>query len=186
MTDHEIIRLYWQRDQKAIPATADKYGPYCTAIARNILSSREDAEECVSDTWLCAWNSMPPQRPARLAAFLGAITRNLSFNRYNYLHAAKRGGGELPLVLDELEQCVSGMDAVEDELARKELLAALDAFLGALPRDKRRIFLCRYWYADPVRDIARRFGMTAGAVNTTLSRLRAQLREDLKQRGFSL
>ena len=93
MEDQEIIRLYWDRDEAAIGATDEKYGAYCTAIALNILHRREDAEECVSDTYLRAWNAMPPQRPGRLSVFLGKITRNLSFSRYRVLYARKRGGG---------------------------------------------------------------------------------------------
>ena len=107
MEDSKIVQLYWSRDEKAIDATADKYGRYCASIARNILGNREDAEECVNDTYLHAWNAMPPHRPGILSTFLGKITRNLSFNRYRYNTADKRGGGETAVVLEELLDIVS-------------------------------------------------------------------------------
>lgn len=118
MEDSRIVELYWKRDADAIPATSEKYGGYCASIAQNILGNEEDAEECVNDTWLGAWNSMPPHRPSVLQAFLGKITRNLSFNRHRRDRAEKRGGGELPLVLDELGECVSGTDSVGNIAAR--------------------------------------------------------------------
>lgn len=186
MEDARIVELYWKRDADAIPATSEKYGGYCAAIARNILGNEEDAEECVNDTWLGAWNSMPPHRPSVLQAFLGKITRNLSFNRNRHDRAEKRGGGELPLVLDELSECVSGTDSVEGELDRKELRRAIDAFLDSLAPEKRTVFVCRYWYADSVRDIAVRTGMTESHVSMTLTRLRRRLREHLTKEGFEL
>lgn len=186
MDDSRIIELYWGRDQRAIPATAEKYGGYCMSIARNILENQEDAEECVNDTWLGAWNSMPPHRPGMLSTFLGKITRNLSFNCRRRSSAEKRGGGELPLVLDELGECVSGRDSVEGEVDRKELLNAINEFLDELSAEKRAVFVCRYWYADSVGDIARRFGMTEGHVSMTLTRLRRKLCEHLAKGGFEL
>jgi RNA polymerase sigma-70 factor (ECF subfamily) len=184
MDDSKIVQLYWDRDERAIPTTADKYGGYCTAIAKNILGNREDAEECVNDTYLNAWNSMPPHRPSVLSTYLGKITRNLSYNRYKHITADKRGGGELPAVLDELADCVSSKENLEQELDRQELVRAIDAFLDTLPRDKRSIFLCRYWYTDSISEIADRHGMTAGAVSMTLNRLRGKLHDYLMERGF--
>ena len=186
MEDFRIVELYWQRDADAIPATSEKYGGYCAAIARNILGNEEDTEECVNDTWLRAWNSMPPHRPNALAAFLGKITRNLSFNRYKQNRADKRGGGELPLVLEELGECVSGTDSVEGELDKKELLGAINVFLKGLTPEKRAVFVCRYWYADSVGDIAARVGMTESHVSMTLTRLRRSLHEYLTKEGFTL
>jgi RNA polymerase sigma-70 factor (ECF subfamily) len=185
MDDRTIVQLYWDRDEQAIPATADKYGSYCTAIAKNILGNREDAEECVNDTYLNAWNAMPPHRPSVLSTFLGKITRNLSFNRYRHNTADKRGGGELPAVLDELTECVSGQDDTEQALNRQELVKAINDFLDALPPAKRSIFICRYWYTDSISDIAHRHGMKEGAVSMTLSRLRASLHDYLIERGFA-
>ncbi len=186
MEDREIIALYWDRDEEAIPATAEKYGGYCAAIARSILNNREEAEECVNDTWLRAWNAMPPQWPEVLSAFLGRITRNLSLNRYCHITAEKRGGGQTALVLEELADCVSDRETVEGSIDRKELLAAIDRFLAALPERKRNIFLCRYWYFDSVDDIACRFGITANHVSVMLNRLRQKLRTYLTERGFEL
>lgn len=186
MEDAKIVQLYWDRNEQAIPATAAKYGSYCASIARNILGSPEDAEECVNDAYWRAWNAMPPNRPSVLSAFLGKLVRNVSFNRRKHDTADKRGGGELPVVLEELSELVSGRDDVEQALDRKELVKAIDAFLGSLSPEKRSIFVSRYWYTDSVSEIAERHGMTAGAVSMTLSRLRRRLHDDLSERGFAL
>ena len=186
MDDEKIVQLYWDRNEQAITATADKYGSYCTSIAKNILNSKEDAEECVNDTYINAWNAMPPHRPSILSTFLGKITRNLSFNRYKYNTAGKRGGEEVALVLDEIAELVSGTDSVEQAIHYKELLKAIDTFLYRLPPDKRGIFVCRYWYFDSVSNIASRFGMTENNVSVTLNRLRLKLHNDLLERGFEL
>ncbi len=185
MEDSEIVRLYWERSEQAVPETAAKYGGYCSAIARNILDSPEDAEECVNDTWLGAWNAIPPHRPEALSTFLGKITRNLSINRWKRSRADKRGGG-IAAVLDELGQCVSGADDVERALDQKELIEAINAFLAALSPEKRGIFLCRYWYSDSISEIAARYGMREGTVSMALNRLRARLRRYLLERGFEL
>lgn len=184
MDDADIVKLYWQRDERAIPETAVKYGNYCASIARNMLGSEEDAEECVNDTYLSAWNSMPPNRPQVLSVFLGKLTRNLSLNRLKYNTALKRSSGEEPLVLDEIAELVSGEESAEQKLAHQELLAAINSFLRSLPESKRRIFVCRYWYFDSIAAIASRFGMSANHVSVTLSRLRCKLRKYLAERGF--
>ena len=139
MDDTKIVQLYWDRNEQAIPATADKYGNYCTSIAKNILGNHEDVEECVNDTYMNAWNSMPPHRPSILSAFLGKIICNLSFNRYKHDTADKRGGGELPVVLDELSELVSGKDDVEEEICHNELVRSIDTFLDNLS-PKKRVF----------------------------------------------
>ena len=148
MDDNGIIRLYWERDSQAIKATSEKYGHYCKTIARNILNSEEDAEECVNDTYLCAWNSMPPHWPEQLSTYLGKLTRNLAFNRYKRSHAGKRSGGETALILDELAGCVSDIDDVEQTVDRQELIEAVNSFVRSLPAGKRNLFVRRYWYAD--------------------------------------
>lgn len=186
MDDEQILQLYWDRNEQAIPATADKYGNYCTAIANNILGNHEDAEECVNDTYLNAWNAIPPHRPKLLSAFLGKITRNLAFNRYKHNTAIKRGSGELPAVLDELAGCVSGNADTEQMCEHKELVAAINDFLGTLSSEKRNIFVCRYWYTDSIADIAARYDMTDGAVSMTLTRLRTKLHTYLVERGHEL
>ncbi len=186
MDDSKIIDLYWARDQYAISMTNVKYGPYCTRIAMNVLDSHPDAEECVNDTWLRAWNTMPPQRPNILSAFLGRITRNLALTRKEHDTAQKRGGGQLPLILEELGDCVSGREDVSAQLEYKELLAAIDGFLTALPQRKRVLFVRRYWYADTITDAAARCGMSTSSAAMTLTRLRRDLREYLTERGFDL
>ena len=186
MDDAKIVQLYWDRDEQAIPVTANKYGNYCTSIAINILGNREDAEECVNDTYMNAWNSMPLHRPNILSTFLGKIVRNLSIKRYKHNTADKRGGGQATVVLDEIAEFVSDTDSVEKEIDHRELVKAIDSFLDRLPTDKRSIFVCRYWYFDSVSDIANRFGMTENNVSVTLNRLRLKLHNYLLERGFEL
>ena len=186
MDDQEIIQLYLKRDQRALSATARKYGNYCASIARNILGNHQDVEECVNDTYLKAWNSIPPTVPTMLSAFLARITRNLAFNKYKHDHVRKRGQGEVALVLDELAECVSGLEDVEREVDRRELVRTIQAFLDTLPTKKRDIFVCRYWYSDSVSFIARRYGMTENHVSVTLSRTRSKLNTYLTERGYLL
>ena len=186
MEDSQIIQLYWDRDESAIPATSEKYGNYCTAIAKNITGSLEDAEECVNDTWLSAWNSIPPHRPVVLVAYLGRITRNLSLNRYRRNTAEKRSGGEMSTVFDELEECVSGRYDPTERVETQELMDTINHFLETLPEEKRNIFVLRYWYAESIADIAARLGKKEGAVSMTLSRMRAQLRQYLLEGGHTL
>ncbi len=184
MEDTRIIELYWARDQRAISASNDKYGPYCRAVAEGILWDWRDREECVSDTWHKAWDSMPPQRPSLLRAFFGAITRNLALNRYEHDHAKKRGGGQLPLALEELAECLPAARSVETEVEARELTALLETFVRALPPRERTIFLRRYWYVQSVKDIARSLELGQSRVKMTLSRTRAKLRQVLEQEGM--
>lgn len=186
MDDSKIIQLYWDRSEQAIPATAEKYGNYCTAIAKNILADRQDVEECLNDTYLKAWNAMPPHRPSVLSVFLGKITRNLAFNQYRKNHTDKRGKGTVSLVLDELSDCVSDGNGVEQTMDYKELVKTINAFLGTLSEEKRGIFICRYWYFDSISSIAERFGRTENSVSVTLNRLRGKLHDYLIERGFEL
>ncbi len=186
MDDKEIIQLYWNREHQAISETASKYGSYCSMIAQNILENNEDTEECVNDTYLNTWNSLPPHRPAVLSAYLGKITRNLAFDRFRFNHAEKRGKGEINVVLDELAECVSGTDCIEDELNRQELIGAINEFLASLPKEKCDIFLLRYWYVYPVRKIAEKYGVSAGSISVTLSRIRQKLKRCLSDRGYEL
>lgn len=186
MEDKQIIELYFARSEQAIAASEGRYGPYCRRIAHNILQSREDSEECVNDTWLKAWDAMPPQRPNKLSAFFGAITRNLALHRWEAGRAQRRGGGQTALALEELGECIPGKDdtaAVIDALALKELL---DGFLRALSAADRRIFLRRYWYLCPVKDIARMENATVSRVKMSLHRSRAKLRDTLEKEGFTL
>ncbi len=186
MDDNSIIQLYWDRNDQAISITSEKYGHYCKSIAKNILNNDEDAEECVNDTYLNAWNSMPAYWPEQLAAFLGKITRNLSFNKYKHNRAQKRGGGEITLVLDELTDCVSDTDNIEQMIDRQELVKAINTFVRSLSLEKRNIFVRRYWYADSVSKIAADYGMLQGSVSKTLERTRKKLKLYLAERGFEL
>lgn len=186
MDDAAIVRLYWERNENAIPATAEKYGGYCRTIAMNILGSREDSEECLNDTWLRTWNAIPPQRPVHLGAFLGKTARNLALNRLEYNTALKRGGGERTAVLEEIGDFVPGADSTAQAFDRKELLNAIDEFLAGLPRDKRIIFVRRYWYFDAISDIASHLGKSENNIAVMLSRLRTKLRRHLEERGYNL
>ena len=186
MEDNDIIQLYFDRDEKAIAETSGKYGSYCSSIARNILKNREDADECVNDTYLRAWNVIPPNRPVMFRAFLGKITRNISFNLYKKMNADKRGNGQIAVVLEELAECVSGGTEPYQELDKSELMKAINAFLESLPQEKRIMFVCRYWYSDSVADIAKRCDMSENSVSVNLNRLRKRLRSYLLERGFEL
>ena len=186
MDDSAIIDLYWARDERALEQTDLKYGKLCRTIAFNILHSQEDTEECVNDTWLRAWNAMPPNRPSVLSAFLSRITRNLALDTYKATKAEKRGGGQLPVALDELGDCVAGLYNVEQEMAYRDLVALLDGFLRQLPEKECCIFLRRYWYADSTKDIARRYGMPEGSVKSQLSRTRQKLKKMLEQEGVAV
>lgn len=184
MDDQEIIDLYFQRSENAISETASKYGGYCYSIAYNILTNNEDAEESVSDTYLAAWNAMPPRRPSILATFLGKITRRLSIDRWRSRNAYKRGGGEIILALEELEDCVSDDQTVEKAYDRKHLAAVFNRFLDALPETERRVFLCRYWYMDPIAYIAAHFGFSDSKVTSMLHRTRRKLYTALEKEGL--
>lgn len=186
MEDQKIIDLYWQRDEMAVACTQEKYGPYCHTISYNILANTEDARECVNDTWLQAWNAMPPQRPNRLAAFLGRITRNLSLNRLERNAAQKRGGGQVELALAELEGCIPDPVTPEQVLEEKLLVEALNRFLRGQNRHRRDIFLRRYWYLDPIDRIASQYGMHPGAVTSLLHRMRRELKKHLEKEGIVL
>lgn len=186
MLDNEIIELYWQRDEAAVERSQRAYGAYCFAIAESILHDRGDAEECVGDTWLRAWNAIPPQRPKKLSAFLGRITRNLALDRYEARRAAKRGGGETQLVLSELENCISAGDTTHQAVSDAEFEAAVNRFLRALPARERNIFLCRYWYMQPLKDVAGRFAMRETTVKASLHRSRNKLRAFLEKEDIIL
>ena len=184
MEDQAIIDLYWRRDQEAITETSAKYGKLCYQIARNILACHEDAEESVSDTWLTAWHQMPPQRPNILSAFLSKITRSLSIDRWRADHAQKRGGGQIPLALDELADCADGRESVEQLCESKELLQAYRRFLDSLPEADRYIFLRRYFFLDPISEIACRTGFSQSKVTSMLYRTRLKLKHQLEQEGY--
>ena len=184
MEDSQIIELYWRKNVYAISETAGKYWAYCFSIAENILHNAEDSEECVNDTWLRAWNAIPPQKPAVLRIFLAKITRNLAFNRFNAGNAQKRGGGEITLVLDELGECLGGGADTEAAYEAKELRQCIRRFVRALPEREGNVLVRRYFFAESAADIAKRYGLTENNVTVILSRTRKKLKAHLLKEGY--
>lgn len=184
MDDDDIIALYWARSEQAIKETALKYGRYCYAIAYRILENGEDATECVNDTYLQAWNSMPPHRPAVFPTFLGKLARRTALHKWRYQNAEKRGGGEVAFALEELEDCIPTQGSVHEELEALELTTYINAFLRALPETERHVFVCRYWYLDPIADICTQFGFSQSKVKSMLYRIRKKLLVYLKKEGL--
>lgn len=182
MEDNQIIELYWQRSESAIAETAKKYGKLCRHIAMNIVGNLSDAEECENDTYVATWNAIPPTRPNVFSSFLTKIVRNIALNRYEYNKAQKRNN-EFDLVLDELESCVAGKSTVESAYEEGMLATMLDEFLEQLPKEKRVMFVRRYWYSDTVKDIAKRLQISESKVKTTLFRTRNELQDFLAARG---
>jgi len=184
MNDTEIVRLFWERNEQAILETKKKYDAYCLTIARSVLQSRQDADEAAQDTWLAAWNSIPPQRPVLLKTYLGKLTRRIALKRYRRMHALKRGAGEMPLVLDELTDCLASSSTVEDEVDGSRLTEAINRFLEGLKAEERSVFICRYWYLDSIEAIGKCFGFSTSKVKALLRRLRLRLRSHLESEGF--
>lgn len=184
MEDRQIIELYHERDETAIRETDKKYGGLCLSIAMNILSSREDAEECVSDTYHAAWLKMPPERPNSLRAFLGRITRNLSISRYRAAHARKRHDG-IELLLSELDDCVPSPQDIEAQLDRRLLSEYISRWLDSLHEHDRWLFIRRYWYGDSVQSLAREDGCPANSMAQRMLRLRRSLRTALEKEGIT-
>ena len=183
MDDNKIVELYWNRDESAIAETRDKYGNYCFSIANGILHNREDSEESVNDTYLAAWNAMPPHHPLVLSTFLGKITRRLSLNRWRTLSAEKRGGGQTAVSLDELEECIPDEKSLRESLELEIIAECIDDYLGELKDIERKVFVCRYWYFDTIEDIASRFGFSQSKVKMMLKRTRDKLKEHLIKEG---
>ena len=185
MEDSEIIGLFFSRSEEAVARTAEKYGTYCRSIARNILASREDTEECLNDTWLAAWDSIPPQRPDRLSVYLGRITRNLALNRLKAQTAQKRGGGQAEAVLEELQDCI-GADPWDVKLTELVLRDAFNRFLRRQFPLRRAVFLRRYWAMEPIADIAKALGLRQGQTRTILYRMRRELKEELEKEDITI
>lgn len=186
MNDNQIIELYFKRDDRAITETENKYGSYCTKIAMNILNDILDSEECVSDTWFAAWRSIPPKKPAVLAAYLGKITRNLSINRYKLKHADKRGANEFALSLDELGECSASYTPFESSLLAEEIGKCISDFLRMQKPLDRRVFVCRYFFCDSVSDISKHFEISESRVKSLLFRMRGKLKSYLEKNGISV
>lgn len=183
MTDKQIVELYFQRSERALKETAAQYGQLFYRISYNILSNHEDAEECVSDTYLTAWETIPPTRPQRLGVFLSKITRRLSIDRWRSNHAEKRGGGELTVAIEELDWALASGDELEEGCMQRELTELLNRFLSRLPDTERDVFICRYWYLDSIKEIAVDFGFTQGKVKSMLMRTRNKLKVYLMEQG---
>jgi RNA polymerase sigma-70 factor (ECF subfamily) len=183
--DLQIIDLFWARAEAAISETEKKYGRYCHSIAYHILRNEEDSEECISDTYLKAWDSIPPQRPSALKLFLGKITRNLSLDRYEQRTAGKRGYGEIPLVLDELRECVPTMDAAERIVEDIALAELFDQFLAGLSAEERRLFVLRYWHLYSIKEITAICNLRESKVKMSLMRNRNKLKRFLEKEGIT-
>ena len=182
MEDYQIVDLYWARKEKAIAETDKKYGKMLHSLSYSLLSSREDAEECVNDTYLGAWNAMPDARPMYLGPFLSKIARRLSINRWRRDHREKRGG--VMNMIEELTECVPDADTPSAEYERGLLRDELNAFLRTLGEEKRAMFVRRYFYAQPLNTIAKEMGIGEAKIKVTLHRLREQLKERLEVCGL--
>jgi len=179
LDDNGIIELFWQRSEDALTECARKFGAYCKTIARNILGNDSDADECVNDTWLRAWNAIPPARPSRLIAFLGRITRNLSLNRYEALRTQKRGSGNIEIALHELADI-----PVPENADGEEITKTIDVFLRSEPDENADIFLKRYWYLRNVNEIADEYGYSESKIASMLFRMRGRLKQRLESEGL--
>ncbi len=183
MDDNAIIELFFARSEQAIRLLDEKYGEACHRLSYHILHSRQDAEECVNDAYLAAWNAIPPARPNPLPAFLCKIVRNLSLTRYHRDRAAKRGGGSYTVALEELEGCLASSHTVEADMEEQELIRLIEDFLDLLSPENRVLFMRRYWFSDSCGEIAERTGLSEKNVSVRLTRLRKQLQHYFKERG---
>lgn len=184
MDDAAIVALYFRRSEQAIGETAAKYGAYCMKLSHNILQDEQESEENVNDTYLQAWNSIPPNRPASLCAYLGKIARNLALNRRKAKSAEKRGAGALELSLDELADCLPGGSTAEEHLDADALSQSISAFLWQQNAQARRMFVRRYFYCESIGEISARFSVSEGTVKSILSRTRSRLRLHLEKEGW--
>ncbi len=184
MNDEQIIQLYWQRNENAIAETSKKHGAVCKKTASNILSNPQDIDECISDTLFRAWNTIPPERPSSLAAFLTTITRNIALDKWKHDNCRKRGGGQIQLLLDELSDCIHTSENVEDEIDKQILVQALNNFLKSVSYDARTIFIQRYVSVLSIKDIAEKCNYSESKVKSILMRTRKKLHKYLTQEGW--
>lgn len=182
MEDQKILKLFFERSEQAIREMDAKYGKDCHRLSNNILKDQLDAEECVNDAYLGAWNAIPPAKPDPLSAYLYKIVRNISLKRY-YANTAVKRNSSYDAAIEELENCLASSNTVESEMETKELVRIIEAFLDTLSLENRVIFLRRYWFSDPYADIAVRMGMTEKNVSVRLTRTRAQMRKYFLERG---
>jgi len=186
LEDGEIIALYWDRNQSAIQSSDEKYGKYCYTIAWNILRQKEDSEECINDTWLRAWNAMPPEKPLSLKFFLSSITRNLAFDIYKKMHRQKRGAGQIDIALEELAECISDNNNPENELMATELSKHINVFLKGLKDRDRNVFIRRYYFVESAAEIGKKYELSERNVLMILSRTRKKLKAFLSEEGYVL
>ena len=184
MEDERIVRLFLARDETALTAAKTQYGAYCGAMARRMLGTAQDAEECLNSTLLAAWQSIPPNQPRCLRTYLAKLTRRYCLDVWRKRNADKRGAGTLPLVLEELQDALPNRETLEDSVNARALTARLNAFLRALPAEDRRLFLLRYWQTLPIREAAKQCGCTESSANARLHRLRKKLKDTLDKEGW--
>ncbi len=185
MKDTTIIELFFNRDENAIRETDKKYGRYCFSIANRILFNRADSDECVNDTYFKAWITIPPTLPENLKIYLGKITRNIALNLYEKLHTSKRDDGQMPVILDEISEMI-GENKVEKEINAVLLTDSINTFLKELPKDKRKIFVLRYFHMYSIKEIAKQLNLSESNVKMSLSRTRDALGTYLRKEGFTL
>lgn len=186
MDDETIVQLLWDRKEQGLENMSAKYENYCFSISCRIVNNKEDAKECINDTWLNAWNSIPPNRPYNLAGYLAKLVRNISINCYNKKHTFKRGGDNITVALDELSECIASGSRVEENLELKLLTDTIAKFLTAQDMTKRWIFLQRYFYLAEIKEIADRLDMKEGTVKSVLCRMRKQLKKWLAKEAIYL
>lgn len=186
MNDERIITLYWERNEQALHETQKKYGRYLYSIAYNIVNSDSDAKECENDTYLSAWNAIPPTKPQVFSAFLGKIIRNIALKKYRSNTAQKRGDGKEAMPIDELYECIPDNKSFDKSIESHELAEVLNSFLVSIPKTERRIFIFRYWYCDKISDICKQYGFTESKVKMILMRTREKLRAHLMEEGIFL
>lgn len=186
MEDKEIIKLFWNRSENAIRETTKKYGKYCYYIAYKILYNVQDSEECVNDTYLKTWENIPPHKPDRLSVYLGKITRNLALNKWDYYYAAKRGKGQAVFILEELKECIPSSQTTEQIVDEIHFTDILNRYLASLSRQKRIIFVRRYWYMCSVKEISRDFELSESKIKMILLRLRKDFRDYLRNEGIDI
>ena len=186
MQDNELLKMYFDRNEQAISETAEQYGRYCMYIADNILQNRQDSEECVNDAYVTLWNTIPPQKPQSLKAYLARLVKNCSLDMLRKRNADKRGKGEYALALDELAECLRSPDSPEDEAESTLLKETIVRFLDTRKRDERVMFVKRYWYFYSISEIALQMKKSESNVKTTLMRLRNALKEKLEKEGFDI
>lgn len=186
MDDRHIVELFLERSEEAILQTDIKYGRYCHRVAFNVLGNNEDSEECVNDAYMRVWNSIPPNEPDSLSAYVGKVTRNIALDKLRQKNSDKRGNGEVPVLLDELAECLSGADEYERRMDSEEIVNALNSFLEGLSATERGVFMRRYWMAEPIADVAERYDISVSKTTTMLFRLRGRLKKHFMKEGISL